>query len=361
MGVRFWEIASNHCSLWTSWMRKKYLQKNNIWTIMPSSSSSSSWKSILKARNWIRQSTKYVVFAGETINLWYDPWLHGNGLHHHFNGEHLLSWGPQKLSISTVSEGKWRNPLRWPSSFDPLWGEIAEIEIGGTGPGVLIWTGAKFGSPSYRTAWEYVRKKGAPTPWSMSIWHRIQPPRQSFLCWQAALDRLPTLQHLLSRQLVASDICVLCSRGSESVEHLFIHCSYSAYVWGAITKSMGVSRARHPSLPDHFIWLSSLGSTTTEQMVFRFLLTQKANECEGNSLGSTKGGLEEDGYLGEDAEKWNPCFYSCLWDMNRMRLGASRHRMASRQMTPKKSSKPETSIVEGLDHQEKRSSSSTLH
>ncbi|KAK1326416.1 hypothetical protein QJS10_CPA01g01883 [Acorus calamus] len=255
MGVRFWEIASNHCSLWASWMRKKYLQKNNIWTIMPSSSSSSSWKSILKARNWIRQSTKYVVFTGETINL---------------------CWGPPKaVNLNCfISEGKWRKPLRWPSSFDPLWGEIAEIEIGGIVPDVLIWTGAKSGSPSYRTAWEYVRKKGAPTPWSMSIWHPIQPPRRSFLCWQAALDRLPTLQRLLSQQLVASDTCMLCSRWSESAEHLFIHCSYSAYVWGAITKSMGMSRARHPSLPDHFIWFSSLGSTT-EQMVFRFLLTQE--------------------------------------------------------------------------------------
>ncbi|KAK1280321.1 hypothetical protein QJS04_geneDACA021291 [Acorus gramineus] len=84
---------------------------------------------------------------------------------------------------------------------------------------------------SYSSAWEYIHKKGPQTTWAKELWRPIQPPSQSLLRWQAALDRLPTLQRLFSRQLIQNTTCLLCSTGSENVEHLFLLCSFSAYIW----------------------------------------------------------------------------------------------------------------------------------
>ncbi|KAK1307944.1 hypothetical protein QJS10_CPA09g00578 [Acorus calamus] len=151
MGVRFWEIATKHPSLWADWMGKKYTKKETIWTVSPGVSNSACWRKILSTRSWIRTHTKFVIFKGESINLWHDPWLHGHGLRHHFGGVNTLSWGPPKETHldKLIKEGKWCKPLRWPSEFDPLWDEIIDLDIGGIGPDILVWTGASSGTLSY--------------------------------------------------------------------------------------------------------------------------------------------------------------------------------------------------------------------
>ncbi|KAK1302840.1 hypothetical protein QJS10_CPB12g01232 [Acorus calamus] len=253
MGVRFWELASNHQSLWASWMRKKYLSKVSIWTISSKTTASSVWKSIIKAGTWVKVATQYVIFSGKTINLWSDPWFQGNGLQHLFQGPPLLSWGPPRevMLCTLFRDGKWHKPHRWPAEHASVWDDITELEIGGEGNDILIWTGSKSGKMSYSSAWEYIRKKGPQTTWAKELWRPIQPPSRSLLCWQAALDRLPTLQRLFSRQLIQNT---------------------TSYIWKATLKALGVSHVRQISLTDHFTWFISLGSTQTEK---RILIKQK--------------------------------------------------------------------------------------
>ncbi|KAK1310312.1 hypothetical protein QJS10_CPA08g00962 [Acorus calamus] len=276
MGVRFWEIASNQPSLWATWIRRKYLKKKNVWTAFPSTTGTLVWKRILKAGEWIRVKTKYIIFQGNSINLWNDPWLNGHGLKHHFHGQTLLYWGPPNVATVNkfIVDGKWRKPHRWPTEFDHLWETILEIDIGGAGPDILIWTGAKLGVVNYNTAWHHVRSRRPSLDWTKAIWNPIQPPRRSFLCWQACLNRLPTLHRLKNHQLVQDDRCLLCSSGTEDVTHLFLHCSFSAFVWAAILKSLGLSRVRQLSLLNQFSWFSSIGKSITEKKVMQFLLTQ---------------------------------------------------------------------------------------
>ncbi|KAK1311822.1 hypothetical protein QJS10_CPA07g00882 [Acorus calamus] len=281
MGVRFWEIASNQPSLWATWIRRKYLKKKNVWTAFPSTTGTLVWKRILKAGEWIRVKTKYIIFQGNSINLWNDPWLNGHGLKHHFHGQTLLYWGPPNVATVNkfIVDGKWRKPHRWPTEFDHLWETILEIEIGGAGPDILIWTGAKLGVVNYNTAWHHVRSRRPSLDWTKAIWNPIQPPRRSFLCWQACLNRLPTLHRLKNHQLVQDDRCLLCSSGTEDVTHLFLHCSFSAFVWAAILKSLGLSRVRQLSLLNQFSWFSSIGKSITEKktILVRRILTVTSN------------------------------------------------------------------------------------
>ncbi|KAK1321152.1 hypothetical protein QJS10_CPA03g00790 [Acorus calamus] len=166
------------------------------------------------------QATRVKKGSGkrDTINIWTDPWLHGFGLQHYLQGSTLLCWGPPRevLLNTLIQDGKWHKPHRWPSENDELWNDIAELEVGGGGRDILVWTGSKTGKISCSSAWENIRKKRPSTPWTRALWNPIQPPRRSFLCWQAALDRLPTLQRLFSRQLVQNNTCSLCSSGLES-------------------------------------------------------------------------------------------------------------------------------------------------
>ncbi|KAK1304881.1 hypothetical protein QJS10_CPB11g01426 [Acorus calamus] len=155
MGVRFWEIASNSHSLWASWMRKRYLkQGKNIWTAAIPSGGSSVWKKILSSSSWLRSQTKFIIFEGSSINLWDDPWLKGHDLKYHFQGQISLSWGPPLLSTvhSLIQDGHWQKPSRWPREFDAIWDEISQLEVGGQGSDILIWTGHKTGTSSLASA-----------------------------------------------------------------------------------------------------------------------------------------------------------------------------------------------------------------
>ncbi|KAK1308766.1 hypothetical protein QJS10_CPA09g00507 [Acorus calamus] len=182
-----------------------YLKKENLWNLSPVSSSSSLWRRILSSKSWVRPLTRFIIFEGHSINIWDDPWLQGYRLRHHFHNQALLSWGPidqAKVSLF-IKDGRWVKPDRWrPIEFNDVWNSIIEMDIGGSGPDILIWIDHKTGQITTPAAWNHVRKHHPPLVWTSEVWNSIQPPRYSFLLWQAALNRLPTKDRLWKRQTI---------------------------------------------------------------------------------------------------------------------------------------------------------------
>ncbi|KAK1311767.1 hypothetical protein QJS10_CPA07g00808 [Acorus calamus] len=128
-GVRFWDLVSNRSSLWSTWVKLRYLRRTDIWNHSPPQNSSGSWKQIIKSRRWIIGSVRYITFEGKYINIWKDPWLNGRSLTTAI-GRELFLWGPPKsttLSVLIQNE-KWVKPNRWSSALDTLWEEIQNIE-----------------------------------------------------------------------------------------------------------------------------------------------------------------------------------------------------------------------------------------
>ncbi|KAK1260805.1 hypothetical protein QJS04_geneDACA019095 [Acorus gramineus] len=235
---------------------KKYLRRGNIWATSPSTSSSVIWRKILKAGDWIRHRTRYVIFNGESIHLWHDPWLQGRSLQYYYNGASLC-WGPPNSTMlsTLIVDGKWQKPFRWPADLNHLWEEILVIEVGGEGPDILIWSGANSGNISYNSAWHQVQTKSEALSWTKELWNPIQPPRMSFLCWEAALNKLPTLHRLKKWSQIQSDLCPLCGLEAETTDHLFLHCSYSDFVWASVINIMGANWVRQQSVVAHISWL----------------------------------------------------------------------------------------------------------
>ncbi|KAJ0524875.1 putative reverse transcriptase zinc-binding domain-containing protein [Helianthus annuus] len=58
------------------------------------------------------------------------------------------------------------------------------------------------------------------------------PYKCKIFIWRAVLDKIPTRQALLRRNIaIESDVCILCGEASESVDHLFSGCSITTAVW----------------------------------------------------------------------------------------------------------------------------------
>ena len=76
------------------------------------------------------------------------------------------------------------------------------------------------------------------------IWKILIPNKVRVFGWLLTLKKLNTQDLLQKRQLflfVSPSWCVNCRNGSESVNHLFLHCSLAQRVWTKIIQKFAVS------------------------------------------------------------------------------------------------------------------------
>ena len=70
-------------------------------------------------------------------------------------------------------------------------------------------------------------------PWK-SIWKQKIPSRVAFFVWTVALGKCLTIDNLRKRKICILDWCYMCKCNSESVDHLFLHCSVASELWDMV-------------------------------------------------------------------------------------------------------------------------------
>ena len=78
-----------------------------------------------------------------------------------------------------------------------------------------------------------------------SVWMGLGPPRVEAFCWFVVRGKISTTDNL-RRGLMSidiSDICCLCRREMESVNHLFLHWHIASFIWRYLLKACGVNRS----------------------------------------------------------------------------------------------------------------------
>lgn len=81
------------------------------------------------------------------------------------------------------------------------------------------------------STWEVLRPRELVKDWVNVVWFKGSVPKHSFTMWVANGDRLPTRERLASWGMPVIITCPLCSRSSESRDHLLLSCEYSVEVW----------------------------------------------------------------------------------------------------------------------------------
>ncbi|KAK1325439.1 hypothetical protein QJS10_CPA01g01765 [Acorus calamus] len=116
-------------------------------------------------------------------------------------GRELLIWGPPLSSTLSVliQNGKWTKPTHWHLALDSLWDEIQQLEVGGSGPDILIWPLSRSGILNFQEAWKVQRDISNSKPWADLIWQPMQSQRHSFCSWKFFHDKLSTRDKLLQK------------------------------------------------------------------------------------------------------------------------------------------------------------------
>ena len=107
--------------------------------------------------------------------------------------------------------------------------------------GIEVW---KLSSLRYSLAevWREIRPKSEKVTWSRLLWGSQTIPKHSIVVWMAILNRLPTMDRLISWGIRMNGICCLCQLEHETRDHMFYGCSYSRSIWGMILTLCGQNR-----------------------------------------------------------------------------------------------------------------------
>ncbi|KAL1195226.1 putative FBD-associated F-box protein [Cardamine amara subsp. amara] len=100
--------------------------------------------------------------------------------------------------------------------------------------------GKVMGNYSSNKTWEALRPRDSEKDWAKLIWFKGSIPKHSFNMWITNLNRLPTLDRLVSWGFQVTTTCSLCSVASETREHLFLHCAFTKVIWGLISNRLNM-------------------------------------------------------------------------------------------------------------------------
>ncbi|KAK1296597.1 hypothetical protein QJS10_CPB15g00836 [Acorus calamus] len=107
-------------------LRKRYLSKFNIWEVAPSSSGLWIWPKLLASRRWIQPEVHFLIFSGNTMQAWSDPWIKGQSLKARLHP--YVHTDLSELVSSLIKDGAWVKPTWWSTNWEDIWADIVEHE-----------------------------------------------------------------------------------------------------------------------------------------------------------------------------------------------------------------------------------------
>lgn len=95
---------------------------------------------------------------------------------------------------------------------------------------MLIWEGTPKGRYLVASAYKAQYQMDTKLVWAKAWYHGLIPKINIFF-WLLLQNRILTLDNLMKRGHIMPNRCILCKNQAETVDHIFIHCSFSREIW----------------------------------------------------------------------------------------------------------------------------------
>lgn len=132
----------------------------------------------------------------------------------------------------------------------------------------MIWTSSSSGELSAKQAYLFLWHPSPSLDWGKKLWSKFILPRMSLHAWKVLRGRVMPDDFLQRRGEVLVSRCNLCGASTESLDHVFLHCSFSAAIWNHFSSFfefpvlpisildvllMGINNGRSPQIKE--LWL----------------------------------------------------------------------------------------------------------
>ncbi|XP_020266328.1 uncharacterized protein LOC109841800 [Asparagus officinalis] len=222
-----WRLLTTN-TLWSSWMKVRYVRGGNLWNSTSNLLDSGTWKHIYSHKEKALSCIRKTIGNGEATSLWFDPWLQEGRI-----CELLSQLTPQLTGTSTwtvsniIQNSQWNFILPCLSPLIPF---ITKISVSGQ-EDQWIWLHTGDGIFSFSSAWNQVRTHYNIFELYNVVWFPYSNPMMSCCMLRSLNNRLPTRNRLFRFGITSIEVCALCYASKETRDHLFFQCEFSAFIW----------------------------------------------------------------------------------------------------------------------------------
>lgn len=276
-----WRITQFPEAMWAKILKSIYFPATSFMNAHKGHRASWCWDSILKGREFLRKQLHWQVGTGHYIEVWNDSWIPTNP-DGRLRAQNTSRVNKDMLVAELINDGTWNlEPIRGVISQADA-DNIAKIHIlNGCTTDTLIWKGSKNGDYSVKLAY---RKDGhqadaksldkASTSFFLdaAVWKKIWSlktiPRVRSFLWQILNKTLASNEALFKRKCSASPLCPICEQHMETLEHLFLLCSWSRRSWFLTPMGLQISDYAIRSIEE---WIVDFLSSQTPNAEFVML------------------------------------------------------------------------------------------
>ncbi|KAF7843911.1 uncharacterized protein G2W53_000816 [Senna tora] len=229
MAKQVWRVVSQPASVYSQWARAKYFSNNLELLPKKTTQPAAIWRCLDKSGSLIFDHLWWKIATGEQVPLGSRFWwpLLTNYPFQHQNVAALINsqtrtWNQplvNQLFAPSVASNILHSPLPLCTSADSF---IWKFSITGeykVSEGYQLLSDTRHqNNPSQFFPWKYL--------WSLSI-----PSKIKNFIWRILNNALPNLTNLTRHHMQLDEICCICQRDSESLHHLFIHCTFARSIW----------------------------------------------------------------------------------------------------------------------------------
>lgn len=211
LAKQFWRLETNPKSFAATVLRGKYHPRQTVWEATTPQNSSFTWRSIMSAKNLVREGARWVVGDGRSTHFWKDAWLSN------LPGGCIISTPPNEGMQNAMVAERWDGELgRW--ELEDLLDVITDEEMkaikatrlaSSMQDNFLAWPHTSRGDFTVRSAYhlELQRRKGgegasnvAANGWIWKkVWKAGVPQKVKHMVWRALRNDLPTMDTLARR------------------------------------------------------------------------------------------------------------------------------------------------------------------
>jgi len=226
-----WSLFACSGSIWVAWIQNYMLKGRSFWSVNIPQTCSWSWRKLLKLRSIAKNFLKHEVGDGKHIHLWIDNW-HPSGALVEKYGYRIVYDAQSRLDArleTVLRNGNWCWKPARSDHLVEIQSRLPEVRLGVFDK--PIWTISRSGSYTCADTWDFLRQKKIVVEWWSIVWFKFAIPKQAFLLWLTVRNRLTTGDRLLTWGFMGDTQCVFCRHCTESRDHLFFMCSFSARIW----------------------------------------------------------------------------------------------------------------------------------
>ncbi|KAL6185106.1 hypothetical protein ACLB2K_041241 [Fragaria x ananassa] len=148
-------------------------------------------------------------------------------------GAHDGLQGIKDLVSAFIVDGSWVLLDLLQLHFPALCNKIEQVPLAtnASTEDTLIWMPSSIGDLRAKHAYQFLRHPSPSMPWGKSLWSRFILPRMSLHAWKVLKGRIICDELLQRLGVTWVSRCEFCGACTESLQHIFLHCPFTAAIW----------------------------------------------------------------------------------------------------------------------------------